>query len=299
MELMEKFQSVELETDNRLDEEDRAFCARNQKAYENAITAYTGLLSAWSELEDTQRWLMEDWPRYYLFGGEGTTLSVPRMLEHIALLHRLFIERIVCRLYQRYRVTFSVSQLTDKLLPKRPAADADEENKKAYWETICTPIVHFKDVFDLIFAEMGGRDFPQYALYQLKKDCREAAWETRSTHLGCAVEGDTVHFLGEFCRSFTEKDSYYDRVKVIWDLTEKMEKILYGAAHYETGRFKEYPAHLNDLINGKCHCSEQEKFPGMKKLRGLRLYETGCVDVVFTSAAFAEGFVGTYLNEAE
>ena len=49
MSLMEKFSAVEIKADNRISEDDKAFCLRQQEAFDKAGLALQRLLRRWPQ----------------------------------------------------------------------------------------------------------------------------------------------------------------------------------------------------------------------------------------------------------
>ena len=53
MDLAEKLQSVVIEVDTRITQEDRAFCEQNQAAYEEVLNNYIEFRFFWETMEET------------------------------------------------------------------------------------------------------------------------------------------------------------------------------------------------------------------------------------------------------
>ena len=75
-----------------------------------------------------------------------------------------------------------------------------------------------------------------------------------------------------------------------------MKKILRGLAHYETGTYDIYPYGFSDLLGyGRLNSSECE-FSTCEKVKSLKMYKNGRVDVKFATEEMASKFVEDYLG---
>ena len=109
-ELLAKFAAVEIRSRDRLSWEDIQFCEHQQAAYESALSGYKELSVLWSkmaaiQMEHTGSDTPEDNKDYsdydstivrnYLSSEKGAWLSVEAIQNHVAALHRLFLDVLV------------------------------------------------------------------------------------------------------------------------------------------------------------------------------------------------------------
>ena len=98
MDLAEKLQSVVIEVDTRITREDRAFCEKNQAAYEEALNNYIEFRFFWETMEETQKELQKDVAaRYrhdYLRSKDGPQITLSSITSHINSIHVDYIKAI-------------------------------------------------------------------------------------------------------------------------------------------------------------------------------------------------------------
>ena len=118
-ELLAKFAAVEIQSRGRVSPEDIAFCDHQQAAYESALSGYKELSALWSKMAAVQKeYTGSDTPednndysdydsaivRNYLSSEKGAWLSVEAIQNHVAALHRLFLEVLVHYFNETYHV---------------------------------------------------------------------------------------------------------------------------------------------------------------------------------------------------
>ena len=95
MSLLDKFNTVVIQADNRISETDRDYCETQQKAYEAAILSYKELSFFWEDMCRTQEELLGPksgrFHTDYLDHYQGINLSNHSIREHIKSLHSTFI----------------------------------------------------------------------------------------------------------------------------------------------------------------------------------------------------------------
>lgn len=81
-------------------------------------------------------------------------------------------------------------------------------------------------------------------------------------------------------------------------ITRTMKDILRGAAHYETNSFHICPFDITELL-GYGHKAESEyEFITCEKVKGLKMFKNGRVDLRFAADTNAREFIERYLGTA-
>ncbi len=75
-----------------------------------------------------------------------------------------------------------------------------------------------------------------------------------------------------------------------------MREILRGAAHFETGDFHSFPRGVPELLDGKSQTVDFVDWPSCEKIKSLKMFKNGRVDLKFSSEGFAGEFVQKYLG---
>ena len=81
-----------------------------------------------------------------------------------------------------------------------------------------------------------------------------------------------------------------------WKLTEDMREILRGAVHFETGSYHSFPQGVPELLDGKSITVDFIDWPSGEKIRGLKMFKNGRVDLKFSNGELAGEFAHKYLG---
>lgn len=75
-----------------------------------------------------------------------------------------------------------------------------------------------------------------------------------------------------------------------------MKHILRGIIHYETDSFTLIPREFSELLGYGCHDANEISFTTCKKIKSLKAFKNGRVDLRFTEEGYAKEFAETYLG---
>ena len=297
MDLLEKFESIEVRADTRISEADRIFCEAHQSAYENAAAALKELKYFWDDMVSQQKELLaptDAAPTNYLLSPDGLKLSGDAIQTQLRSLHSIFIEHLVSYFSITYHFSISSQDVGANLLPQKPSdrwTDNYKESVKKYTSDLQELALHYNDILEQIFLQTGGRAFAEQALYELKKNCRRTAWNTYQKRADYTRKKSTLQFTHYAC-SFR---SYY-RANGSWELTDGMKDVLKGISHFETGGFSTIPDALAKLINGYSLDFSDYDFPDCKKVQSLKMFKNRRVDIRFSEESYARQFAEEYLG---
>lgn len=295
MDLLDKFDAVIIQADNRISETDKTFCERHQAAYETAISAYKEFAFIWEDMLHTQEELLGSRDGCaqsdYLNVTHAPSLSVQAIHDDIEDMHYLFIENIVRHFNAEYHVTLSSSDIKAALLPKKPDPYRSEQSElDNYKETIQNLAVKYDDIVDQIILRLDGRSFTEQAFYELTTACHNAAWNSYRQEAEFERKKDTIRFTSYSC----SYDTYGSSTQ--WKLTASMQQILRGVAHFEANNYTVFPYTLNELLGYHRFYESTILFSDCSKIKQLRVFKSHRVDLKFTSEALAQEFIDTYLG---
>lgn len=294
MGLLEKFENIKIEADNRISPEDKAFCERHQAAYEAAIQNCQELKLFWEDMIRVQNELLgEDSGKpnlLYLSSGH-LELSAENINKHIERLHKKLVYVLVNHFNSAYTMSLSSNKIEEVLLPREPErGDRTGEVLKAYHDELQSLTIHYQDIVDLLINQVEGRSFTEQAFYELTAQCHQAAWNTCDGTPRFERKKNVVRYTGYGCRC---KDwGRYDK----WELQQSTKDILKGIAHFETGAFHLYPKGFQELLGYGGSYDNEHSFPTCVKLTQLKMFKNGRVDFKFSSDAYAEEFERLYLG---
>ena len=123
MDLLTKFENVEMKTDTRISEADRTFCETHQAAYDSARTSLPELGFIWNDMLSQQRELLAPTgtsSETYLTTYDGLKLSDDIIRQEIHSLHHQFICQIVSYFSKTYHFSINTSDIVSNLVPQKP-----------------------------------------------------------------------------------------------------------------------------------------------------------------------------------
>lgn len=296
MDLLEKFAAVEIKADNRLSTADRQYCESQQAAYEAALVSFRELAFFAADMKKAQEELLG--PRKgnerfhdYLTSPDGPDLSSDAIQAHIEYLHTDFIQTLIRYFIESYQVTVDSEEICKVILPEGPEDRAGCTRAAAaqYHEQLQALTVPYQSVVEQIILRLDGRSFTEQAFYELYERCHGAAWNIQKQSPKFEVIKGTIRFLGHFCK-------YECSICEQWKLDGEMREILRGAAHFETGDFHSFPRGVPELLDGKILTVDFVDWLSCKKIKGMKMFKNGRVDLKFSSEEVAGVFVQKYLG---
>lgn len=296
MNLLTKFDSVEIKADTRISESDRIFCEAHQAAYDSARTSLQELEFFWNDMLDQQRELLTptgESSETYLVTYNGLKLSDDIIQKQIHSLHPLFICQLASHFSRTYHFSINTNDIVDNLVPQKPTDRWVENYKeliKKYTQDLDELSLRYSDVLEQIFLQTGGRAFSEQALLELKEKCHEASWITSNGTPRFEQKKSVIQLTGYACSCRSQYSGD------IWELTDRTKNILRGIAHFETDSFNLIPASLSRALNRYDSLDNPYEFPDCKKILSLRMFKNGRVDLKFTSEAHASQFIEEYMK---
>lgn len=288
MSFLSKFSAVEVKSDTRISESDKRFCEAHQQAYENAISLLYELKFIWEGMLASQKEILqpvgEKSYQQYLVDGSNLSLSLPEIQKQIRHTHEVLIEKIVDHFSSIYTISLSRSDVKKALLPESPGdrwSSHYEERLEKYEQEIENLKLHYDQIIEQIFLQTDGKGLWEQAEYQLKERCREGASSWGSPDY--TIKKHTI----QFSRAVHGDRSLYNSTK----------DILRGLAHFETGQLGVIPRDFTCLFDYRLPW-ETFECDDCKKVKKIRAFLNGRLDIRFTEDAYAVQFAKEYLGMA-
>lgn len=293
MGLLEKFASVEVKSDERITPEDKSICENIQSAYEKAQTFlnafYNSFSGALTEQRDLLSGIVSYSPETTFFSGTRSSMSLSEVYDILEENHRIMIHQILSHFNNKYSVCIDPDPIMDALLPKQPDRRRyDEEEWKAYHNTVCQLTISYTSVLDHIFVQLGGLSFSERAIRELKNKLYSATHHYWNKNESFELKNNVIK-LDYGC-------SVRDWGSDPWELTDSTKEILWGIVHFECGSFKNIPYSMSELFQYSM-AHNDFTFPDMEKLKAVKLFKNRRVDLKFADAVVAKQFADEYLRQ--
>ena len=99
MDLLKKFDAIEIHTDNRITAADRQFFQHHQAVYQDAVESFYQIAAVWAGLCARQEAAFpgqEDvWREKYLTSPWWPEMTAEKIMKHILILHTEFVYTVV------------------------------------------------------------------------------------------------------------------------------------------------------------------------------------------------------------
>ena len=297
MNLVEKINQVKIKADTRISGADRAFCERQQRAYDAAREALRKLDFTWTDCISQQKMILDGEQAYTYYLGNDCNLKTACFRDELERLHEHFINRLTSYFARTYSVDLSAQSITERLLPSNSSKgiferEKAEEAEAAYHKAMRELALRYTDVLDQIFIQLGGRSFQERAFWEIQQRCCSAVWNTYKNEPQYVQQKDIIHFYCHFCSCDA------DWTPPRWSMTDRAKNVLWGVVHFETGSYTMVPAVLSDFFSYRDVRQACTDFHGYSKLRQIRLFKNGRMDIRFASSELAEQFIDIYLSAA-
>ena len=232
---------------------------------------------------------------YYL--GNDCNLKTACFRDELERLHEHFINRLTSYFARTYSVDLSAQSITERLLPSNSSKgiferEKAEEAEAAYHKAMRELALRYTDVLDQIFIQLGGRSFQERAFWEIQQRCCSAVWNTYKNEPQYVQQKDIIHFYCHFCSCDA------DWTPPRWSMTDRAKNVLWGVVPFETGSYTMVPAVLSDFFSYRDVRQACTDFHGYSKLRQIRLFKNGRMDIRFASSELAEQFIDIYLSAA-
>lgn len=326
MNLLEKFEQVNVRAEDRISESDRMFCEANQEAYERARQVLLQTAETLAEAEAEQERLLRRGERdevYVTYLGTKYENGAEKFYSLLDGTHKRFVIRVTEYFANKYHVSLDSDDILKPMLREKPVEPSTlramfyvsparwttEERekyneKKAEYEQAVAEAeaynrnlsIRYEDILDAIFAQLGGGSFQDVALRELRDACHDACWNRYSGKPAFEQKKSVIRFTGYACSIDHIHEKYKsDGEESEFRLSDGMKDVVAALSYFETGTQNGMDYRLSSLCNysviGPDHPIHS------RKIVNVRLYKTGRVDVRFQSEAYARAFVEQFIGE--
>lgn len=301
MSLLDKFNSIEVKADARISEHDREFCMAYHEAYVKGRAALKSLRQYVEESLNEQQSIIsrvvpkdEMYDRSFFLGDSVHAHDITNSLRNS---HRVLISALISYFERTYKVSLETDKIEEVLLPKEPDrySSYNSAEYKEYYGAVENTELKYEDILDQIFIQLGGFSFQEKALNELKQKAHDAAWN-RYYGNKCYEQKKAVISFSHYACSFDSWHEKYCHGEHEIQLTDGMKNIIRALAYFECGDTSSIPWTLNTLLGYNWTTYNTEMQLGLEKLKSVKCFKNGRVDIRFTSEAFAREFAETFLG---
>lgn len=317
MSLMEKFSAVEIKADNRISEDDKAFCLRQQAAFDKsgpALQKIADMMTAANEEQSSILDANEDYLSRYLV-GDGFRCEASYVLDAMKGRNRTFISAVVNYFSRKYNVELDEREIEERLIPTGPKEpnlpwggyrnmsedeiasyreelDTYKVEKEKFEQSLRVLPLRYERVVDEIFVQLGGFSFQEKAMNEFLSrtwNCCHSTYRDNAEEF--EIKNDTLKLTGYWCRCKDDSWRSHDE----WESTDSLKTLLNALAWYECGRMDEGNLWFPELFR---YDTERNFFEtsNMEKVKSVKLFKNGRVDIKFRSVAYVQEFVETCLR---
>lgn len=326
MNILDKFSAVEIRTDNRISDADLAFCVRHQEAFDKAGPALEkiaeAIIAAKIEQQailgsdDSEYSYLSSWGVY--ISDNGFKCDESDVYEMEKKRSERFITEIVNYFQSKYTLELDRDKIKDSLIPDPPKepelpwggyrsmtdeeVDAFKEKLSAhkaelqkYEADLRAHPLHYEQIVDEIFVQLGGFSFQERAMNEFLAKCWEAVHNRWDHAERFEIKNDTLKLDG-FC--WCDSNRWMTNPIPKYKPSEGLRIVLNSLVHINIGQLNRGAEWFPELFRYE---TENNIFPvnNLGKVKQIRLFKNGRVDIKFKDAVSCQEFVENYLRRQE
>lgn len=308
MNLLDKFDAVEVKADRRISPVDKSFCEAQEAACIAASEKLKLIADMIKDGLDEQDRLLNAFSNCASYFA-SSNLDDDKVLHVRNERHERMVRTIVHYFERKYNVSLNAGSIIDHLVPKEPehpysgfyTKPTEEErtqykaSRAAYQDQMDQLVIHYQDIVDEIFQQLGGFSFAERSLREMKKDLwnkfHYKGWHSDGKLVeNFEIKGQTLK-LTSYAVSYDE----WFASSGPWQMSDSTKALLDAIAHYEIGDTNAGVRIFPSLMDYRHDCSEYN--PCMsEKVEKIKCYKNGKVDIKFKDAATCNDFVDRYLR---
>lgn len=319
MGIMDKFSAVEVKTDNRISEADRAFCQRQQDAFDKSGPALQKIADAITSAIIEQRAILASEEGFHnpYMTGDGFSCNEDVIYKAMMSRNQTFISIIVSYFASNYKVELDKHEIMEHLIPAKPTEpnlpyggyrqmtddeiDAYKNELNVHKEKVCeyeerlrSLPLRYEQIVDEIFVQLGGFSFQEQSMNEFL----ERTW--RSCHSSWNGDKETFEIKNDVLRlpsgCHCDENKWMTYPEPRYELTDSSKTLLDALAYYECGRMDEGRLWFPDLCGYSKTTENFFEIHNMSKIKSIKLFKNGRVDIKFRSAAYLQEFAEQYMR---
>jgi len=276
MNLLEKFDNLEIKNEDRISEEDKMFCEEQEDIFKKLIVIYDEFILKLKEIEPIienhrNKYSKKEDYCYVTTAYGGSIAGSDSLEESKNKMKNQFVESICNYFERKYNVTLK------------------EESIYKKYNTSIT----YNNIIDEIFIQLNGFNFKEKAVLEMKNKFKKVL-----EYKDVAVKKNKLIITNFFW--VDQWDKKYGTYKMSYNSREDFYSLLRCISHFEQGTIKNtYEGILykiDRLQNDDLFC---EHVMMCIKLESIKLFKNGKIEIKFLSNEYAQEFAREYCDYIE
>lgn len=319
MDIMDKFSAVEIKTDNRISEADRAFCQRQQDAFDKSGPALQKIADMIVSAKSEQKTILASEQEFFnpYMTSDSFCCDEGAIYKTMMERNKTFISAIVSYFASNYKVELDKHEIMEHLIPKEPQEpklpwggyremtdeeiDAFKKELSVHKAKVCehesllrSLPLRYEQIVDEIFVQLGGFSFQEQSMNEFLErtwKCCHSSWNGDKETF--EIKNDVLRLPSGCC---CDENKWMTYPEPRYELRDDTKTLLEALAYYECGRMDEGRLWFPDLCGYSRTTENFFEIHNMSKVKSIKLFKNGRVDIKFRSAAYLQEFAEQYMR---
>ena len=195
--ILSKFDSIQIENTNRIDEDDKSICEKFNKIYAETLGCYKNTLDSLISLYNNHIHLVQNSYEMdvSMYSGRDN-ISISGVIRSIIELKNSFINNICNHFSKKYKVTINNNKIYNKYQDKEiEYTQRENKDKTLNKEQIIYNHLDYNIILDEIIIQLNGFSFREKAIDEIKKKAKMPLhyYEYRK-YWNYEIKGKTIKF---------------------------------------------------------------------------------------------------------
>lgn len=277
--ILEKFDNIEIKNENRISEDDLLFCKLQQQVYDKSLKAYQDFTSALNSLKNNELEQIRPLGNCKSFEEPSSCIKYMWSTYDIKTNYKKIKNNLIDVVVWYFNKKYSIEIESNKFYSKFDNS------------------ITYENVIDEIFEEIGGVTFTDRAEQEIKENILKATQYDEKIKLSknkvIIPSARIIHY-----------DSIWREYRFSYNGAK--EYVIYAKAlnHFDSNTTEQ--TELTQLFLNKNECDKQDMtleyltikhdLKTMNKLKSIKLFKNGRIDIEFKSNEYAREFMKDYLN---
>lgn len=202
MNMLNVFDEIKIENDNRIDIEDRNYCEKHNRAYQETLKSHKETLKNWIMLHNNQikklsyeRNGYTYTQEYISYFGGGNGICINKLIDEIIKIKQRFIGMITYYFTRKYNITIDDNKIFNKYKDKFDYHKKENPDKTLKLDLIEYIDIDYNTILDEIFIQLGGFSFKEKAINEIKEKAKTPLhWNDWRKYWNYEIKNKTIKF---------------------------------------------------------------------------------------------------------